>query len=141
MALALHYFLFQMYQLYSAAAFAGCRGVTFDFPRDNQVTDYVRYRSYFPALNEGTICFWVNTSDYTRVTGIFSYSVPGSFNEILLGFGNGNDVLFYLRDQLFRFHVAPYLSGGQQVRQYIHCFGTQITINLQEQTSQFTFLQ
>jgi len=92
-----------------------CPGVTFNFPRDNQVTDYVRHRSYFPALNEGTICFWINTTDYTEVTGILSYSVPGSHNEIELGFQDSRTVTFFLKDRLFAFSITPPLFGQQQV--------------------------
>ena len=131
-----------MHHLFSAAVFAGCPGVTFDFPRDNQETDYVRYRSYFPALNEGTICFWVNTSDYTsEFTGILSYSVSGSHNEVLFGFENGVDILFYLRDHVFRFHVAPYLSSRQQVRQCIHYLVHKYRSIFKKKAHSFYFLQ
>jgi len=98
------------------ATAGGCSGVSFDLPRDNQVTDYVRYRSYFPALNEGTVCFWIDTTDYNTVTGIFSYAVPGSNNEILLGFENPGAFLFYVRGRQFSFNITPELSGAQKVR-------------------------
>jgi len=95
-----------------------CPGVTFDFPRDYQVTDYVRYRSYFPALNEGTICFWLNTSDYTAdLTGLFSYAVSGSANEILVSFHYTNNLRIWMKNNVIAIlnFTSSQLSGTQQV--------------------------
>jgi len=79
--------------------------VTFNFPRDNQTTDYVNYLPSFPTLNEGTICFWVNTTDYDEpYTSIFSYAVTGQDNEILVGLDQPSSITFYLKGSL----VATY---------------------------------
>jgi len=113
---------YQMESITNSVIFLGsdlCPGVTFDFPRDNQVIDYVRYRSYFPALNEGTICFWVNTNDYNvTATGLFSYAVSGSHNELLLEFrGPGETINFLVNNGLrLTSHLTDFqLSGVQQV--------------------------
>ena len=68
--------------------FAGCPGVTFHLPRNNQITDYVRYRGYYPTLKEGTVCAWVETSDYDDldISSIASYSSFSGDNELTLVF-------------------------------------------------------
>ena len=68
--------------------FPGCPGVTFHLPRDNQITDYVRYRGYYPTLKEGTVCAWVETSDYDvpDLSSFASYSSSLHNNELTLVF-------------------------------------------------------
>ena len=76
-----------------------CPGVTFDFPNAIQVTDQAQYRSYFPALIEGTICFWFNmaTNHNQRFVVLFSYAVASSDNEILFGIDEAFSLEYYLK--------------------------------------------
>ena len=76
-----------------------CPGVTFDFPRAIQVTDQAQYRSYFPGLNEGTICLWFNmaTNHNQAFMGLFSYAVDARDNEILLGIDGAFSLSYHLR--------------------------------------------
>ena len=63
----------------------GCPGVTFHLPRYNQVTDYVRYRAYFPSMKEGTACMWLETAEFSSgEPSPLSYAVNGQNNEWLL---------------------------------------------------------
>ena len=93
-----------------------CPGNIFDFPRDNQMTDYVILRSSFPTLNEGTVCLWVNTSDHNRkFTAILSYAVPEVDNEILFGFEDSRIAWLSLKQQDYEFNVISQLSGIEMV--------------------------
>ena len=95
-----------------------CPGVTFNFPRDNQETDYVRYRSYFPSLTQGTICLWVNTNDHGELggTAVLSYAVPSIDNEILIAFQSSERLTIWLKGREFRnFDFDTLLSGVERV--------------------------
>ena len=80
-----------------------CPFRSFRFPRDNQVTDYVQYRSYFPRLSQGTACMWLDSAKFDSPrTAPVSYAVWGNSNEWLIQlqtqhtisvhFGNVKDV-------------------------------------------------
>ena len=67
--------------------------MTFHLPRYNQVTDYVRYRAYFPSMKEGTACMWLETAEFSSDDpSPLSYSVNGQYNEWLMIFSNPETV-------------------------------------------------
>ncbi|XP_078487858.1 neuronal pentraxin-2 isoform X2 [Ciona intestinalis] len=77
----------------------GCPNVIFNFPRLNQISDYVRYRHYVPQFNSATICMWVHTSDFTD-SSLFSYATSsGRTNEILIIFRNSRRFTFILENK------------------------------------------
>ena len=67
--------------------------MTFHLPRYNQVTDYVRYRAYFPSMKEGTACMWLETAEFNSgEPSPLSYAVNGQSNEWLMLFLNTRTV-------------------------------------------------
>ena len=92
----------------------GCPGVTFHLPRDNQVTDYVRYRNYFPSMTEATACAWVETFDHSPLSSVWSYASSSDANEWLLAFVNSEAFRIHRRSQSYDF-VVPQMSGRQKV--------------------------
>ena len=71
--------------------------MTFHLPRYNQVTDYVRYRAYFPSMKEATACMWLETAEFRRgEPPTLSYAVNDQANEWLIIFRNTQNVRILL---------------------------------------------
>ena len=101
-----------------------CPGVTFDFPRAIQVTDQAQYRPYFPALNEGTICFWFNmaTNHNQAFIGLFSYAVDSRDNEIMFGINQAFSLYYYLKGPLHASFDLPVVPEHQVIYQHLFVF-------------------
>ena len=67
--------------------------MTFHFPRDNQGEDYVEYSLDFPQMNDGTLCLWLESEDFTRSVPI-SYSVNEENHEWLIHFDSRHISIF-----------------------------------------------
>ncbi|XP_078492184.1 pentraxin-related protein PTX3-like [Ciona intestinalis] len=48
-----------------------------------QITDYVRYRAYFPMLTSATVCMWLQTENY-RTAVLASYANLHHNNELTI---------------------------------------------------------
>ncbi|XP_076805675.1 C-reactive protein-like [Clavelina lepadiformis] len=70
----------------------GCPTITYHFPRDNQITDYVWYRSYVPRMTEATACAWLETSEYNHHATWISYTTSNRDNEFFIAFINPTTV-------------------------------------------------
>ncbi|XP_076810503.1 neuronal pentraxin-1-like [Clavelina lepadiformis] len=81
-----------------------CPLIAFKFPRYQQITDYVRYRSYFPELPQATICAWIESTEPAAsvVPAIMSYAVPGHTNELLIEIGRDRNFRILTNDRLLR---------------------------------------
>ncbi|XP_002121231.2 serum amyloid P-component-like [Ciona intestinalis] len=84
----------------------GCPHIMFNFPRLNQITDYVRYRPYFPRLSSATICMWVRTSDFTD-NCLLSYAINSHDNEMVIMLEGATRIDFYLYNSRQKIFTIP----------------------------------
>ena len=92
-----------------------CPGVTFHLPRDNQVTDYIRYRDYVPSMKDATACAWVETSDFSDHATVWSYAPSARVNnEFFLAFLNPSTVRIAKSNLLLDFPVTR-MTGSKKV--------------------------
>ncbi|CAK8690771.1 neuronal pentraxin-2-like isoform X2 [Clavelina lepadiformis] len=89
----------------------GCPTITYHFPRDDQIADYVWYRSYVPRMIEATACAWLETSDFhDDIASWVSYAIPGQNNEFLLSIRTKTTADIYIGGQSHKL-LLPDLSS------------------------------
>ena len=83
-----------------------------DFPGPASTENYISYNPDFPALTGLTVCAWQQKSysDYKRYW--FSYAVPGTDNEIILGEKERGVYVLFLGGSSFGANVGG--GGGHQ---------------------------
>ncbi|CAK8690770.1 unnamed protein product [Clavelina lepadiformis] len=93
---------------------AGCPTITHRLPRDNQVTDYVWYRSYVPRMTEATACTWLETSDYNHHATWISCANSANHNQFFMAFMNPTTIRLAVGGHTHDFTV-PRLTTMQKV--------------------------
>ena len=99
---------------------SACRSITFHLPRNNQITDYVRYRNYVPRMPSATACAWIETTTYSNAyASIASYATStGAYGkEFLMGFEDASKMTVAISDQKYPINV-PRLDSGSKVNIY-----------------------
>ena len=99
---------------------SACPSITFHLPRNNQITDYVRYRMYFPRMPSATACAWIETTTYSNdYAAIASYatSTAAYGNEFLMIFEGASKMTVYISGHAYSFNV-PRLDSGNKVNIY-----------------------
>ena len=92
--------------------------VTFNFPYDNQIRDYVKYNASFPPMESGTVCMWLETDDFTNdeyAAAPMSYNArpgDGNDNEWLVQFRRYDEIWIAVRNRRANFAIP----GWSQTR-------------------------
>ena len=86
-----------------------------DFPGPSNTENYISYNPDLPALTGLTVCAWQQKSYSDNARYWFSYAVPGTDNEIILGVGETGLYVFYLGASSFGANV-----GAPRKNQWVH---------------------
>ena len=94
---------------------SGCPLITLHLPRDNQVSDYIRYRNYVPRMSSATVCAWIETTDFDDdVNTIASYATSYHMNNAyLLGIDSEIRVRNHIMGPMFVTAVPPLNLRGK----------------------------
>ena len=96
-----------------------CPLITFHLPRDNQISDYIRYRNYVPRMPSATVCAWIETTDFDDdVNMVASYAVSRSLeNAYYLGIDSHIEVRNHIMGPGF-VTVVPQLNATDKVKYF-----------------------
>ncbi|XP_076823736.1 uncharacterized protein LOC143469798 [Clavelina lepadiformis] len=100
-----------------------CPVFGYNFPRDRQITDYVRYESYIPRLFAATFCMWVRAKSLDKSV-LLSYAVNvGSDNELTFRIRNSSLLEAFVKGVKFNFPV-PNLVASPERQHFCFTFST-----------------